>query len=97
MYKRQKLERSCWVRVAQPFAGQGFGAVFLPRIGHEVIVDFLDGNPDNPVIVGSLYNGANLPPWKLPENKTQSGVRTQSTLNGGSDNYKDVYKRQAVV
>ena len=85
-----KLERSCWVRVAQPFAGQGFGAVFLPRIGHEVIVDFLDGNPDNPVIVGSLYNGANLPPWKLPENKTQSGVRTQSTLNGGSDNYNEL-------
>ncbi|HEY0928789.1 MAG TPA: type VI secretion system tip protein TssI/VgrG [Gemmatimonas sp.] len=85
-----KLERSCWVRVSQPFAGQGFGAVFLPRIGHEVIVDFLDGNPDNPVIVGSLYNSANLPPWKLPDNKTQSGVRTHSTLNGGSDNYNEL-------
>jgi type VI secretion system secreted protein VgrG len=84
------LTRSCWVRVAQSFAGQNFGMVFLPRIGHEVIVDFLDGNPDNPVVVGSLYNGANLPPWKLPDNKTQSGVRTKSTLNGGAENYNEL-------
>jgi len=85
-----KLERSCWVRVAQSFAGQNFGSVFLPRIGHEVIVDFLDGNPDNPVVVGSLYNSANLPPWKLPDNKTQSGVRTKSTLNGGAENFNEL-------
>ncbi|MBL0938802.1 MAG: type VI secretion system tip protein VgrG [Gemmatimonadaceae bacterium] len=86
----KKLERSCWIRVAQVFAGQNFGAVFLPRIGHEVIVDFLDGNPDNPVVVGSLYNSANLPPWKLPDNKTQSGVRTKSTLRGGADNFNEL-------
>ncbi|WP_291160876.1 type VI secretion system Vgr family protein [Gemmatimonas sp. UBA7669] len=86
----RKLDRSCWIRVAQPFAGQNFGAVFLPRIGHEVIVDFLDGDPDNPVVVGSLYNGANLPPWKLPDNKTQSGVRTKSTLKGGADNFNEL-------
>jgi type VI secretion system secreted protein VgrG len=86
----KKLERSCWIRVAQPFAGQNFGAVFLPRIGHEVIVDFLDGNPDNPVIVGSLYNSANLPPWKLPDNKTQSGIRTKSTLKGGADDFNEL-------
>lgn len=86
----KKLDRSCWIRVAQPFAGQNFGAVFLPRIGHEVIVDFLDGDPDNPVVVGSLYNGANLPPWKLPDNKTQSGVRTKSTLKGGADNFNEL-------
>lgn len=84
------LERSCWIRVAQPFAGQQFGAVFLPRIGHEVIVSFLDGNPDNPVVSGSLYNSANMPPWKLPDNKTQSGVRTRSTLNGGADNFNQM-------
>jgi type VI secretion system secreted protein VgrG len=86
----KKLDRSCWIRVAQSFAGQNFGAVFLPRIGHEVIVDFLDGNPDNPVIVGSLYNSANLPPWKLPDNKTQSGVRTKSTLKGGADDFNEL-------
>lgn len=85
-----KLERSCWIRVAQSFAGQQFGMVFLPRIGHEVIVDFLDGNPDNPVVVGSLYNSANLPPWPLPDNKTQSGVRTKSTLQGGAENFNEL-------
>lgn len=84
------LERSCWIRVAQSFAGQQFGSVFIPRIGHEVIVSFLDGNPDNPVVSGSLYNSANMPPWKLPENKTQSGVRTRSTLNGGADNFNQL-------
>jgi len=86
----KKLDRSCWIRVAQPFAGQNFGVVFLPRIGHEVIVDFLDGNPDNPVVVGSLYNSANLPPWVLPDNRTQSGVRTKSTLKGGADNFNEL-------
>lgn len=86
----RKLDRSCWIRVAQPFAGQNFGAVFLPRIGHEVLVDFLDGNPDTPVIVGSLYNSANLPPWKLPDNKTQSGVRTKSSLKGGADDFNEL-------
>ena len=84
------LEYSCWIRVAQSFAGPQYGMVFLPRIGHEVLVEFLDGNPDNPVIVGSLYNGTNLPPWPLPENKTQSGVRTKSTLKGGADNHNEL-------
>ena len=82
--------QSCWIRVAQPFAGQQFGAVFLPRIGHEVLIDFLDGNPDNPVVVGSLYNNANLPPWKLPDHRTRSGVRTKSTLGGGADEFNEL-------
>ncbi len=86
----RKLTNSCWIRVAQSFAGQQFGSVFLPRIGHEVIVEFLDGDPDNPVVVGSLYNSANLPPWTLPDNKTQSGVRTKSTLKGGADNFNEL-------
>lgn len=84
------LDYSCWIRVAQSFAGQRYGSVFLPRIGHEVLVEFLDGNPDNPVVVGSLYNSANLPPWELPDHKTQSGVRTHSTLKGGPDNYNEL-------
>ena len=86
----RSLEYSCWIRVAQSFAGQQYGMVFLPRIGHEVLVEFLDGDPDNPIIVGSLYNGTNLPPWPLPENKTQSGVRTKSTLKGGADNHNEL-------
>jgi type VI secretion system secreted protein VgrG len=84
------LTHSCFVRVAQPFAGQQFGAVFLPRVGHEVLVEFLDGNPDNPVVVGSLYNAANLPPWALPAKRTQSGVRTRSTPAGGADNHNEL-------
>jgi type VI secretion system secreted protein VgrG len=85
-----ELDSSCWIRVAQSFAGQQFGMVFIPRIGHEVIVEFLDGNPDNPIVVGSLYNAANLPPYTLPDNKTQSGVKTKSTLKGGADNYNEL-------
>jgi type VI secretion system secreted protein VgrG len=84
------LEHSCWIRVAQSFAGNRFGMVFLPRVTHEVMVEFLDGNPDNPIVVGSLYNAQNLPPWTLPDNKTQSGVRTHSTLKGGSDNFNEL-------
>jgi type VI secretion system secreted protein VgrG len=84
------LDRSCWIRVAQSFAGQNYGSVFLPRIGHEVLVEFLDGNPDNPVVVGSLYNSANLPPWTLPDNKTQSGIKTKSSLKGGADNFNEL-------
>jgi type VI secretion system secreted protein VgrG len=88
-YERD-LEHSCWIRVAQLFAGPGYGSVFLPRIGHEVLVDFLDGNPDNPIIVGQLYSDHNMPPWSLPENKTQSGVRTHSTTGGGSDTHNEL-------
>lgn len=85
------LEYSCWIRVAQSFAGNRYGMVFLPRIGHEVMVEFLDGNPDNPIVVGSLYNAENLPPWELPANKTQTGVRTHSTLNGVTlENYNEI-------
>ena len=89
--KNTTLDYSCWIRVAQSFAGNRYGMVFLPRIGHEVMVEFLDGNPDNPVVVGSLYNAENLPPWELPKNKTQTGVRTHSTLKGITlENYNEL-------
>jgi type VI secretion system secreted protein VgrG len=88
-YERN-LEHSCWIRMAQVFAGPNYGSVFLPRVGHEVLVDFLDGNPDNPIIVGQLYSDHNMPPWPLPENKTQSGFRTRSTMNGGSDEHNEL-------
>lgn len=84
------LKHSCWMRMAQVFAGPTYGSVFLPRIGHEVLVDFLDANPDNPVIVGQLYSDHNMPPWPLPENKTQSGFRTKSTLKGGADEHNEL-------
>jgi type VI secretion system secreted protein VgrG len=73
---------SCWIRVSQLSAGNGFGALQLPRVGQEVVVDFLEGDPDRPIIVGQLYNGVNLPPYSLPAHKTKSCFRSQSSPNG---------------
>jgi type VI secretion system secreted protein VgrG len=77
---------SCWVRVAQQWAGSGFGFCFIPRIGQEVVVDFLEGDPDQPLIVGRVYNQDNMPPYS----KTQSGIKTRSTKGGGVDNYNEI-------
>jgi type VI secretion system secreted protein VgrG len=63
---------SCWIRVSQTWAGGAWGAVFLPRIGHEVVVNFIEGDPDRrPLVVGSVYHGTNVPPYALPSEKTQ--------------------------
>ncbi len=75
---------SCWVRVAQAWASGGFGSIQIPRVGDEVVVSFLDGNPDRPLVTGSLYNSQNQPPWSLPQNKTQSGFLTRSTQSGAA-------------
>jgi type VI secretion system secreted protein VgrG len=69
---------SCWLRVGQLNAGKGFGSLDLPRIGHEVIVAFLEGDPDQPIIVGAVYNAENMPPYKLPDQRTYSGVAQRS-------------------
>ncbi|VWD38885.1 type VI secretion system tip protein TssI/VgrG [Burkholderia lata] len=76
---------SCWVRVSQPWASGGFGMIQLPRIGDEVVIVFGDGNPDRPLIISSVYNAQNMPPWQLPANATQSGILTRSTKGGSSD------------
>jgi type VI secretion system secreted protein VgrG len=81
---------SCWIRVSQFWAGKGWGALHLPRIGHEVIVDFLEGDPDQPIVIGRVYNGINVPPYKLPENKTQSGVKSRSSLQGTPENFNEI-------
>jgi len=79
---------SCWVRVAQSAASGGFGSIQIPRVGDEVVVVFLDGNPDRPLVMGSLYNSQNTPPWALPANKTQSGFLTRSMKgDGGTANF----------
>jgi type VI secretion system secreted protein VgrG len=75
-------ESSCWVRVSQGWAGAAFGMIALPRVGQEVIVTFWEGNPDQPLIVGRLYNVKNQPPFKLPDEKTKSSWRS-STYPGG--------------
>lgn len=77
---------SCWVRVSHPWAGSNFGAIHLPRIGQEVVVDFLNGDPDLPLITGRVYNAVNMPPWALPANATQSGVLTRSSKGGSEAN-----------
>jgi type VI secretion system secreted protein VgrG len=76
---------SCWVRVAQAWSGSGFGAIHIPRIGEEVVVSFLEGDPDRPLVVGHLYNADQMPPWALPANQTQSGFKSHSTPRGGPD------------
>jgi len=72
---------SCWVRVAQGWAGSKFGSFFLPRVGHEVIVEFLDGDPDRPIVTGSVYNSSNLPPYKLGGEKAHDTISTIKTEN----------------
>lgn len=77
---------SCWVPVAQTWAGPGWGALFLPRIGMEVVVQFLDGDPDRPLVVGCVYNSLNTPPITLPTDKTRSILNSESTPGGGLAN-----------
>ena len=81
-YGQKDEKSSCWLRVSSPWAGKSFGFVQLPRIGQEVVVDFLEGDPDQPIITGRVYNAVQMPPWELPANATQSGVLTRSSKGG---------------
>jgi type VI secretion system secreted protein VgrG len=83
-------QSSCWIRVGTLWAGKNWGVIHIPRIGHEVIVDFIEGDPDQPIIIGSVYNSDMMPPYDLPANKTQSGVISRSTLGGGPANYNQI-------
>ena len=77
---------SCWVRVSQNWAGGRWGSVAIPRIGQEVIVEFLEGDPDRPIITGRVYHGQNLPPYSLPKHKTRTGIKSRSTKDGDGSN-----------
>jgi type VI secretion system secreted protein VgrG len=79
-------DSSCWVRVAQTASGQQWGSFYLPRIGHEVIVDFLEGDPDQPIIVGSVFNAAELPPYRLPNEMTKTVLFKSKTIHGSGFN-----------
>jgi type VI secretion system secreted protein VgrG len=81
---------SCWLRVGSHWAGKQWGAIHIPRIGQEVIVAFLEGDPDQPIVVGSVYNADNMPPYTLPDNKTQSGIISRSTKGGASANFNQI-------
>ena len=77
---------SCWVRVSQGWGGPGWGSMFLPRIGQEVIVEFLEGDPDRPLVTGRVYNGDNPPPYSLPGDKTKSSIKSNTSPGGGGAN-----------
>ncbi|HEY2852772.1 MAG TPA: type VI secretion system tip protein TssI/VgrG [Gemmatimonadaceae bacterium] len=81
---------SCWVRVSTVWAGKGWGVINTPRIGQEVLVAFLNGDPEDPIVVGRVYNAEQMPPYALPANKTQSGMKTRSTLGGSPDNFNEI-------
>jgi type VI secretion system secreted protein VgrG len=79
-------DRTCWIRVSQPWGGANWGAMVIPRIGMEVVVEFLEGNPDRPLITGVVYNATQTVPYSLPANKTQSGFKTNSSPGGSGFN-----------
>jgi type VI secretion system secreted protein VgrG len=81
---------SCWIRVSQPWAGGNWGAIWIPRIGQEVLVSFLEGDPDRPVITGRVYNADQMPPYTLPDYQTRSTFMSRSSKGGGSSNYNEL-------
>ena len=86
---------SCWIRVSQNWAGKNWGAMWIPRMGQEVIVDFLEGDPDRPLITGRVYNAEQIVPYPLPDNQTVSTLKSRSSKGGGSANLqRDSFRRQ---
>lgn len=83
---REDDTSSCWLRVSQAWAGAGWGAMHVPRIGQEVIVDFLEGDPDRPIVTGRVYNALAMPPWTVPADATRSGIKSDSSKGGGGSN-----------
>ena len=87
----QKNENSsCWIRTSQPWAGGNWGAMWIPRIGQEVLVSFLEGDPDRPVITGRVYNADQMPPYALPDYQTRSTFMSRSSKGGGASNYNEL-------
>ena len=81
---------SCWVRVTEGWAGKNWGSVFIPRVGQEVIVEFLNGDPDRPLVTGRVYNATQMPPYALPDMKTQSGIKSRSSKGGGTGDFNEL-------
>ena len=88
--KKKDENSSCWIRVSQPWAGKAWGGITIPRIGQEVIVDFLEGDPDQPIITGRVYNAEQMPPYALPANMTQTGIKSRSSKGGSPDNFNEI-------
>jgi type VI secretion system secreted protein VgrG len=89
-YGQQNENSSCWIRVSQPWAGGNWGAMWIPRIGQEVLVSFLEGDPDRPVITGRVYNANQMPPYTLPDYQTRSTFMSRSSKGGGASNYNEL-------
>jgi type VI secretion system secreted protein VgrG len=87
---KNDLDSSCWLRVGTMWGGQNWGAIHIPRIGQEVIVAFLEGDPDRPIIVGGVYNPDQMPPYKLPDHKTVSTTKSRSSKNGAPTNFNEL-------
>jgi type VI secretion system secreted protein VgrG len=81
---------SCWIRVSQAWAGKNWGSMHIPRIGQEVIVSFLEGDPDRPIITGRVYNAEQTVPYKLPANATQSGTKSRSSKDATPENFNEI-------
>lgn len=81
---KKDASSSCWVRVCTLWAGKQWGTIWIPRVGQEVVVAFEEGDPDRPIIVGCVYNAEQMPPYPLPDNRTQSGLKSRSTPQGGA-------------
>jgi type VI secretion system secreted protein VgrG len=87
---KQNENSSCWIRASQPWAGGNWGAMWIPRIGQEVLVSFLEGDPDRPVITGRVYNANQMPPYTLPDYQTRSTFMSRSSKGGGASNYNEL-------
>jgi len=89
-YGQNNENSSCWIRVSQSWAGGNWGAMWIPRIGQEVLVSFLEGDPDRPVITGRVYNANQMPPYTLPDYQTRSTFKSRSSKGGGAANYNEL-------
>ena len=89
-YGQSDENSSCWVRVSQAWAGEKWGSIHIPRIGQEVIVEYVDGDPDRPIVTGRVYNGDRPVPYDLPANATQSGIKSRSSKNGTPANFNEI-------
>jgi type VI secretion system secreted protein VgrG len=89
-YGTSDQNSSCWLRVAQVWAGKHWGAMHIPRVGQEVLVSFMEGDPDRPIITGRVYNAESMPPYELPDNMTQSGITSRSTKDGSAENFNEI-------
>lgn len=87
---KKNADSSCWIRVATPWAGKQWGIIHIPRVGHEVLIAFEEGDPDRPIVVGSVYNADLMPPYSLAQNMTQSGYLSRSTTQGETSNFNQL-------